>query len=114
MPEKRTRPLKPERIMSRDELRGMLDAVRDRAAALDDRRRTQIGNQIEVINRLLKRIDLLNEFIFQQGHEDDAKQFITDREQLAANGSPRLHINRDGVLRMFDSDGKEVWPTSAE
>jgi hypothetical protein len=100
--------------MSREELRQMLDEVRDRAVLLDERRRTQIQNQVEVINRLLQRIDLLNEVITDHGFRADAEDAIRKNEQVAVNGMPRLSIDRDGVLRMYDSDGEQTWPESAE
>lgn len=82
--------------------------ITKKADELDLRRQDQVKNQIYVINRLLRRLDLLAEFLEGKGQRAEAEKFI--ESQIEGQYTERLHIGEDGTIRMYNREGKPVWP----
>lgn len=82
--------------------------ITKKADELDLRRQDQVKNQIYVINRLLRRLDLLAEFLENKDLRIEAEKFI--QSQIEGQYAERLHIGEDGTIRMYNREGQQVWP----
>lgn len=71
----------------------------DAAAQLDLRRQQQAENQVKVINRLLARLDLWEQWADSAGMAKEAKDWILAEEEKRAKKAKQAELDAEDVQR---------------